>query len=58
MKYLLKIRVEHVLPPIPIRSFDWCAYVDGEEERGNYGYGRTKEAAINDLLEIISEESD
>lgn len=37
-------------PPIPIRSHDWCAYRDGEEERGRYGYGRTEQEAIDNLL--------
>lgn len=45
-----KIVTNHVYPPIPIRHFDWCAYRDGQEEFGNYGYGQTKEAAIADLL--------
>lgn len=28
---------------------DWCAYYDGHEEEGNYGYGRTEAEAIEDL---------
>jgi hypothetical protein len=35
-------------PPIPIRNFDWIAYADGDEESGNYGYGATEQAAIDD----------
>src|SRR5690349_11954714 len=42
----------HVCPPIPCRRNDWCAYPDGEEENGNYGWGRSEEAAIADLIEI------
>ena len=38
-----------VYPPIPTNAFDWCAYYDGEEEAGNYGWGATKEAALADL---------
>jgi hypothetical protein len=45
-----KIVTTFVHPPIPIRSMDWCAYYDGEEERGHYGEGATEEAAIADLL--------
>lgn len=45
------IVTEHIFPPIPDRRFDWCAYYDGEEESGNYGYGRTEQEAINDLKE-------
>lgn len=50
MPHDLKIITSHVYPPIPDRRFDWCAYRDGQEELGNYGYGQTKEAAIADLL--------
>jgi len=43
------IHTHHIFPPIPIRDFDWCAYRDPEVTP--YGYGRTEEAAIADLLE-------
>lgn len=52
-----KIITENVFPPIPTREFDWCAYFDGEEERGHYGYGDTKQAAINDLLNLTEDEA-
>lgn len=45
-----KIVTTFIYPPIPIRTHDWCAYFDGEEENGNYGYGQTEQTAINDLL--------
>jgi hypothetical protein len=44
--------------PIRDRQFDWCAYVDGEEERGHYGYGRTKEEAIIDLARLFAERAE
>lgn len=44
-----KIITRHVLPPIPIRTHDWHAYFDGEEEDGPIGWGETKEKAIEDL---------
>lgn len=44
------IRVSHVFPPIPDRRFDWCAYYEGEEEKGNYGEGSTPYMAILDLI--------
>ena len=44
-----KIVTDCVLPSISYRSFDWCAYYDGTEEDGNYGWGRTEEEAIQDL---------
>ena len=37
-------------PPIPDRRFDWCAYFDGEEETGRYGWGETAEAALRALF--------
>lgn len=45
-----EIVTSFVHPPIPTRAFDWCAYRDGQEELGGYGYGPTKEAAVADLL--------
>ena len=45
-----RIITSHIFPPIPIRRFDWCAYRDGQEEAGNYGYGRTEQEAIANLL--------
>lgn len=44
-----KIVTSHVFPPIPDRSHDWCAYYEGEEEAGLYGYGVTEAAAIEDF---------
>ncbi len=45
------IKTEFVYPPIPVRDFDWAAYRDGWEPGELQGTGRTKEAAIADLLE-------
>lgn len=37
-----------------MRHFDWVAYVDGrEEDPGLYGYGETKDEALNILGEAI-----
>lgn len=38
-------------PPIPTRAHDWCAFRDGEEEKGGYGYGVTELEAVADLLQ-------
>jgi hypothetical protein len=43
-------------PPIPDRRFDWCAYFDGTEEDGNYGWGSTEAEAIDDFIENYAEE--
>ena len=45
-------------PPIPDRRMDWSAWVDGTEEDGCYGQGRTKWDAINDLISILMDEED
>lgn len=50
------IATVHVFPPIPCRRNDWCAYPDGEEENGNYGWGPTEAAAIADLIEILRDD--
>jgi hypothetical protein len=46
--------VTYVHPPIPLRSFDYCACFN--EEEGLYGWGRTKEEAIDDLLQLTKED--
>jgi len=46
-----KIVTEHKFPPIPSRAFDWCAYYEGHEEAGPYGWGRTEDEARADLLD-------
>lgn len=51
-----KIITNNVYPPIPVRCFDWCAYFEGEEESGNYGWGETAEAAIKDLKQRYEDE--
>ena len=51
-----KIITTYIHPPIPIRQFDWCAYRDGEEERGGYGWGPTELEALVDLLELEADQ--
>ena len=51
-----KLITSHVYPPIPDRRFDWCAYIDGDEESGKYGYGATEEEAVADFIETWAEE--
>jgi hypothetical protein len=62
-----QIRVSFDYPPIPIRTLDYSAYVDGtmdadyDYERGRYvsttpiGHGETAEQAISDLIEQLEE---
>lgn len=51
------VRTDYILPPIPDRQFDWSA-VDDETYDGEgcaIGYGRTEQAAIDDLLDQLTE---
>lgn len=47
-----RIRTSFVHPPIPDRSYDWAAWIDGEEE-GATGRGRTESDAVAELLGLI-----
>lgn len=54
----IKVRTENVYPPIPIRDYDWSA-VDDDTYDGHgcpIGWGSTKQAAIDDLVEQILEQ--
>lgn len=53
-----KIVTDHIFPPIPIRTMDWCAFYDGEEEAGGYGYGATEAEAIADFIENHKDDHD
>lgn len=53
---LSNIITEYWPKPIPIRNYDWQAWVDGREESGQVGQGATEDAAVEDLLEQIDEE--
>lgn len=46
-----RIVIDHILPPIPTRNLDWCAYREGMEEGQVYGYGPTPVQAIEQLLD-------
>lgn len=47
-----KIITTHVNPPIPIRTMDWQAHYEGEEdEQMDTGHGATEAEAIADLKE-------
>lgn len=42
----MTIKVTYDPPPIPIRSHDWSAWVDGYEELGPFGRGSTISASV------------
>ena len=45
-----EIETQHINPPIPNRSWDWCATFKGYEPGEPIGYGPTEQQAIDDLL--------
>ncbi|MDR5728041.1 MAG: hypothetical protein RB191_11510 [Terriglobia bacterium] len=56
----VKIRTDHVFPPIPVRHMDWAAIddntYDGAEDASDpVGRGATELEAIEDLLTQIEE---
>ena len=59
----MNIHTSFDYPPIPIRRFDWAAYLgdyyDGAPDAGTFGnwigHGETKEAAVADLLDQIAD---
>jgi hypothetical protein len=46
-----KIITSNPCPPIPSREADWCAWFDGDEESGPWGWGSTKLQSINGLID-------
>ncbi len=51
-----KIVTKFVHPPIPVRQFDYCAWIEGHDEEGRpEGWGATELEARIDLLEILIE---
>jgi hypothetical protein len=52
----MKIVVTSVFPPIPTTAYDYIAYIDGQEERRHYGYGRTALEALKAFIEDYEED--
>jgi hypothetical protein len=50
-----KIRTEFIYPPIPVRSFDWCATEEDYEPGRPMGFGEREEEAIADLIEQLED---
>ncbi len=50
-----RVRTSFINPPIPIRAFDWVAWIDGDEESMRYGYGRTEQEARDELSNVLAE---
>jgi hypothetical protein len=48
----MKICMSYDYPPIPVRSADWCAWVDGTEEDALCGRGETRLDALVELDDV------
>ena len=46
------VEIVAVLPPIPLRRFDYVAYFADDPE-GPQGHGASEEDALADLIEIV-----
>lgn len=53
----MRILISCLYPPIPIRTCDYCAWVDGNEE-GIRGFGPTAASALLDLAEQMLDKED
>jgi hypothetical protein len=53
-----KIITRWIHPPIPDRRFDYCAFHEGREESGHYGWGRTEAEALADLQQLDEERAE
>lgn len=56
----MNIRTQHVYPPIPIRTMDWCAFdedtYDGaEDSHPIVGWGATEAEAVADLKQLMED---
>jgi hypothetical protein len=51
----MKIITSYDFPPVPLRRFDWSAYLEAYEPGAPLGHGATEEAAIADLLEQLEQ---
>jgi hypothetical protein len=52
---MITIKIEPVCPPIPSCQWDFCAYVDGDQEDGPYGWGSTPVDALRSLTDCMED---
>lgn len=54
----IRVRTDNVFPPIPVREWDWSAVDDKTYDGpGNpIGWGRTEQAAIDNLIDQLQDE--
>jgi hypothetical protein len=55
---MIRLIVSLVKPPIPTTKYDYCCYIDGDEERHHVGYGSTPASAVQDFLDEFEEDID
>ena len=54
----MKILTRYDPKPIPLRSADWVAVLEGYDEGDPIGYGDSEQNAINALLERLEDKKD
>jgi len=53
------VKTSYDYPPIPDRSMDWSAWIDGQEEHSAwYGHGQTELEALLDLHQHLVEDGE
>jgi hypothetical protein len=52
----MRITASYWRKPIPTNRMDWVASIDDNDGEGPHGFGATKEAAVQDLLDSLDEE--
>ena len=52
----MKINTEFIYPPIPIRCFDWMAWVGDMDEDSLIAHGQTEQEAIDNLLLALADD--
>lgn len=52
------VHTKHVYPPIPLRSFDWMAWVGDYELGCVTGWGATEDAALLDLQNQVEDNAE
>jgi hypothetical protein len=48
---LYRVIVNPIFPPIPTNRFDFCCYIDGEEEFACQAFGNTPNEAVAEFLD-------
>ena len=49
------VNVEFINPPIPVRSFDYCATLEGQTESNPPGWGSCIGDSVRDLMAHVND---